>query len=498
MKKVLITIVLAAAVLTSCKDEADGISGVSDFTFLGDVPSGNVTAPSPTSSATKSSDVLFSFDFETDNEGFTGRGNGNGWYKPNEPLENIVESIHKCDFSRGKKEDFSDFTKNGVTRSHKGNDSFFIGRVFNHDLDCATSYYHISKKLNFTKDYKAGDLSIEFDYYRPQDVSFSTGVPSISVVLYDSSHKGKFYFVPAIFDEDNWAKFSSKIPTDIPIGEYKLAIFQGGGYVGLDNIKIYTNSSSSGTKIKVNAGADATVALPTNTFDLNSTITNPDGETIKSIVWTKVSGDGVTIFNNDKEDTKVSNLQEGEYVFKVVVRNDKDIEVEDTVTIKVDGSKVLFGFTFEENVEGFTNVNNVVAKIDKYCRGRKANFPAYLGNIYSGNDTFFLGINQGDLNSWINPTSTKSINLTNTYKVNELGIQFSTQSIDPWGDTTKVIVTLKSKSGSEITSFVLQNSNSWVTTNSLINKEVPAGEYIINVEHLGGMTAIDDIYIYEK
>ena len=197
----------------------------------------------------------------------------------------------------------------------------------------------------------------------------------------------------------------------------------------------------------------------------------------------------------------VSNLQSGEYVFKVIVINDKDIAVEDTVTIKVDDSKVLYGFTFEENVEGFANAKNAVEKIDKYCRGKKGDFPAYNSLVYNGNDTNFMGINMGEIGGYFATEATKIFKLTKTFAANTLGVQFSSQVIEPWGSNTNIEVILKSTSGGEVISLEVKKStttSSWEILNATIAKEVLAGDYTITVKHAGGMTAIDDIYIYEK
>jgi hypothetical protein len=316
--------------------------------------------------------------------------------------------------------------------------------------------------------------------------------------LEESKNFRKISFTP----KDNghkWSTYSSKISQKIPAGEYKFHIYNGPKGIAIDNIKIYTNETASSSKIKVEAGADSTISLPTNTFNLNSTITNPDSETISSVVWSKINGGGVTFSNANSEKTKISNLQNGEYTFKVTVTNSEGDTIEDTVKITVDNSKILYGFTFEENTDGFTPLNNGLnLSNSNYSRDLNVNFPLINDFNYTGNDTYFIGMGQY---SYYYSSTSKSINLSKKYNANELGLQFNYKTVDPWDDASqnKITVILKSDSGSEIASFTSQDdSKSWLILNSTINKELPAGNYTLEINHAGTLTAVDDIYLFEK
>ncbi|CAM1345148.1 PKD domain-containing protein [Tenacibaculum amylolyticum] len=501
----LTTASLAILLFSSCSDSSFETQGVESLNIIGETPSNESITTTPTSPPTSTSTILYDLDFEDDNEGFVGHYSTNtGWHSPNDGVKNITETPYKSDIARGKSEEFH----NGSSSLFEGNNTYFLGRAYSgaipenggwsdtsgHGSTIALFGSHTT--LKFERDYNPNELSIEFDYYGKRRLPI--GWSSMLIWLKPKNGGEAIHLSP----ENNgyqWSKYSTKLSEKIPAGEYDFVVWHAPKGIAIDNIKIYTNEPDSSSKIEVDAGTNSTIVLPTNTFDLNSTITNPDGETISSIKWSKVSGKGVTFSDATNEDTKVSNLQNGEHVFKVTVTNDSGETIEDTVTITVDDSKVLYGFTFEENTNGFSNVNAVVANIDKYCRGQKGDFLPYLGNSYSENNTYFLGINQGDLNAWINPSaSEKNIRLTKDYNVNELGIQFSSQTIDPWGDTTKITVTLKSTSGIEIASFSVENSNSWVITNSYINKVIPAGDYILSIKHIGGMNAVDDIYLFMR
>src|SRR6185295_3983503 len=57
--------------------------------------------------------------------------------------------------------------------------------------------------------------------------------------------------------------------------------------------------------------------------------------TIKSYLWTKVSGPAVTISNAAGSSTAISGLVQGTYVFKLKVTDDKGATGEDQVTVTV-------------------------------------------------------------------------------------------------------------------------------------------------------------------
>ncbi|MDO6744760.1 hypothetical protein Q4553_09250 [Tenacibaculum soleae] len=275
-----------------------------------------------------------------------------------------------------------------------------------------------------------------------------------------------------------------------------------------ETIDIVDNSNPTTNKtIKVEAGTNSTVSLPTNTFNLSSTITNPNGDVISSIIWSKVSGGSVTFSNAENKDTKIANLQNGDYVFKVTVTNDKAETFDDTVTISVDNSKVLYGFTFEDNDEGFTNVGDATNFDDRFghTRGQKSDFKPYESGTdkyaFYNNDTYFIGNNLGHVGGVYSITdkTIKKFTLNKSYGVNELGLQFSYQIIDPWHNS-EVKLIIKSEAGAEIAVFseALAGTNEWKISNSDINKALPAGNYTLSVEHHTAMTAVDDIYLFEK
>lgn len=87
----------------------------------------------------------------------------------------------------------------------------------------------------------------------------------------------------------------------------------------------------------VNAGADQTITLPTNTFQLTGSVL---GE-VTSSMWSQLSGPNTaTIANTNDIVTNASGLVEGVYVFRLTATNEGGTS-DDTITITVNPEPVL-------------------------------------------------------------------------------------------------------------------------------------------------------------
>lgn len=78
-----------------------------------------------------------------------------------------------------------------------------------------------------------------------------------------------------------------------------------------------------------NAGADVTLTLPVDSYELIGNASDPDGQVV-SAEWEKASGPGVTLQGN-----VLTGLQEGDYVFRYTVTDDKGAKTSDTKSVKV-------------------------------------------------------------------------------------------------------------------------------------------------------------------
>ena len=83
-----------------------------------------------------------------------------------------------------------------------------------------------------------------------------------------------------------------------------------------------------------NAGPDQTVTLPDNSITLEGKGSDADGS-VKKFQWTKKSGPSANLNNQDTENLKVTNLQEGEYVFTLKVTDNDGATAEDNVKVTV-------------------------------------------------------------------------------------------------------------------------------------------------------------------
>ncbi|RZM19158.1 MAG: DUF2341 domain-containing protein, partial [Pedobacter sp.] len=105
---------------------------------------------------------------------------------------------------------------------------------------------------------------------------------------------------------------------------------------------IGTESGSAGGNQSpiVNAGANQTITLPTNTVTLNGSANDPDG-TISEYSWTYVSGPtnpAAVISTPGAANTSVNNLVQGVYVFRFTAKDNIGATAFSDVTITVNGA----------------------------------------------------------------------------------------------------------------------------------------------------------------
>jgi hypothetical protein len=88
----------------------------------------------------------------------------------------------------------------------------------------------------------------------------------------------------------------------------------------------------------VNAGSDKTITLPYASLTLTATATDYDG-TIASWQWSKSSGPSVlSMSNSSTSSVKLTNMQQGTYVLKLAVKDNKGAVGYDYVRVVVNGS----------------------------------------------------------------------------------------------------------------------------------------------------------------
>jgi hypothetical protein len=99
-------------------------------------------------------------------------------------------------------------------------------------------------------------------------------------------------------------------------------------------------SSGGNISPSVNAGTDASITLPVNSYSLSATASDPDG-TIASYLWEKVSGPSLTIQNPTSQNATAAGLVEGVYLLKVTVTDNLGATSVDNIQITVNAAPVL-------------------------------------------------------------------------------------------------------------------------------------------------------------
>src|SRR5690606_25359108 len=94
-----------------------------------------------------------------------------------------------------------------------------------------------------------------------------------------------------------------------------------------------SSPTTENTAPTVNAGADKTITLPTNSVELQGSASDADG--IASYTWTKVSGGTASLSGQTTSKLKASNLVAGTYVFRLTVKDNKGLAKSDDVAVTV-------------------------------------------------------------------------------------------------------------------------------------------------------------------
>jgi hypothetical protein len=137
---------------------------------------------------------------------------------------------------------------------------------------------------------------------------------------------------------------ASTIVNNLTAGSYsfQLKVTDNGGAIAMDTIIITVNPAPVNQPPIANAGAAITITLPTNIANLDgSASTDPDG-TISSYTWSQASGPSVaTIASASTAKTGISGLQQGVYVFSLLVTDNLGATNSNTVTVTVNPAAII-------------------------------------------------------------------------------------------------------------------------------------------------------------
>lgn len=117
---------------------------------------------------------------------------------------------------------------------------------------------------------------------------------------------------------------------------YNLTVTDNLGATGTDAITITVLNSTANKPPIANAGGNQTITLPTNAINLFGSGFDADGS-IVSYQWTKLTGGTVTQINANTKTLSLSNLQAGQYTFRLRVTDNLGATGDDVATLVVNG-----------------------------------------------------------------------------------------------------------------------------------------------------------------
>jgi gliding motility-associated-like protein len=116
---------------------------------------------------------------------------------------------------------------------------------------------------------------------------------------------------------------------------FRLTVTDDKGSTGFDEVNIRVQPVPANQPPTASIGTNQIITLPDNTTTFNGSGTDPDG-TISVFVWTQISGPSTATPSGASTDTfTASDLQEGTYIFRLTVTDDKGAEGFDEGNVRV-------------------------------------------------------------------------------------------------------------------------------------------------------------------
>ena len=147
---------------------------------------------------------------------------------------------------------------------------------------------------------------------------------------------------------------------DIPVGKYVFSITVQDNYGRIATDTIQVDARPPNEPPVVNTGEDQTIILPVDSITFLGTVSDPENDAI-SLAWEQESGSeevALQLDSTQSDTTKliVTNLQPGEYTFKLVASDKYDSTSIDTVHLSVisPSPEVILRFPYIESFEQTT------------------------------------------------------------------------------------------------------------------------------------------------
>jgi len=115
---------------------------------------------------------------------------------------------------------------------------------------------------------------------------------------------------------------------------FRILVTDNAGATSFDEVTITVLPLSTNEPPVVDAGADKILFLPSNSTNLNGLASDANG-TVTTYLWTKMSGPSVTLTNQNTPVVSLSNLVEGQFVFRLTATDNAGATAFDEVTVTV-------------------------------------------------------------------------------------------------------------------------------------------------------------------
>ena len=214
----------------------------------------------------------------------------------------------------------------------------------------------------------------------------------------------------------------------------------------------FTSTTVANYPPVVNAGADKTITLPTNSVSLSGSATDQDGS-IVGYSWTKVSGGAATITTPTAASTTITGLAQGIYVFQLKATDNNGATGTDNVQVTVNaaagtGEKLInvniYGTNIYNNAQwnNWKPVANTVSANFKYADGTGSTVNATLTKQTGINDnganyaSTATGCPPAVLQYYSTSTSTRSLDVKGLDPAKKYTFKFyASSTITPNGTT---------------------------------------------------------------
>jgi hypothetical protein len=117
---------------------------------------------------------------------------------------------------------------------------------------------------------------------------------------------------------------------------FELKVTDNQGATATDDVTVTVLAGQGGSSLVASAGNDTTIALPSNSIALNGSGSTDAGGTITSYTWVQLSGPSAsTLGSPGMAVSLASNLEVGQYIFQLTVKDDQGNTSTATVTVNV-------------------------------------------------------------------------------------------------------------------------------------------------------------------